>query len=159
MGAASRLWDHGVLDLNVLTQPERLSVLAIGRNEVRRLRRLRRARPRSRKQIVLTAQLYYILSLQTLGPLNHLELHQLFFLEGAETLALDGGVVHEDIGAVLLGNESKPLGVVKTTLPFPLLACLSLLRLSHCNPPSRVLRPALQRKKERRQQHRSNFTS
>jgi hypothetical protein len=45
--------------------------------------------------------------------LNHFEFHRLVFAQGAKTFALDGAVMHEDIRAVFLGNESETFGVIK----------------------------------------------
>src|ERR1043166_8135794 len=55
----------------------------------------------------------YVLSLQALGSLFHLELHRLTFLQAAEAVRLDRREMHENIFAALARDESKTLGVVK----------------------------------------------
>ena len=54
-----------------------------------------------------------VLSLPTLGSLDYVELDRLAFLERTEALRLDGGVMHEDILAVLAGNESETFCVIE----------------------------------------------
>lgn len=54
-----------------------------------------------------------VLSLPALGPFDHVELDGLAFLERTEAVALDGGVVDEDVLAVWPGEESEALGIVK----------------------------------------------
>jgi len=46
-----------------------------------------------------------VLSLEALGPLDHFELHHLVFLQRAKSFLLDGGMVYENIGPVVPGNE------------------------------------------------------
>jgi len=56
---------------------------------------------------------HYVLGLIALGTLDHLKLHCLVFIQGAEALALDGAVMHEDIGAVIPADEAKTFGIIK----------------------------------------------
>jgi hypothetical protein len=53
------------------------------------------------------------LGLIALGTLDYLKLHCLVFAQGAEALALDGAVMHEDIGAAIPGDKAKALGIIK----------------------------------------------
>src|SRR5580700_1353245 len=88
---------------------------------------MRRSRPRS-QLARLTVQpglsdRVYFLGLRALGAAAGGELHPLVFLEAAETVSLDGGVVNEDVGgAVVGGDETVTLVGVKP------LHCA----LSHC---------------------------
>ena len=52
-------------------------------------------------------------SLPALGPLHHVELHGLTFLQTLETARVDRRVVHEDIFAVLPRNKAEALRVIK----------------------------------------------
>src|SRR5262245_28239221 len=52
-------------------------------------------------------------SLETLGPLDHIELHLLTLGQALEALSLDGGEVDEDILAPFLLDEAVTLGVVE----------------------------------------------
>src|ERR1700733_8753284 len=52
-------------------------------------------------------------SLPTLGPLHHVELHGLTFLQALETTRGDCGVVPEDIFAVLTRNKANTLRVIE----------------------------------------------
>src|SRR3954466_5632208 len=62
----------------------------------------------------LAAELDDVLRSRALRALNHVELHGLTLGEGLETVALNGGVVHEAILlAVRGGDEAKALGVVE----------------------------------------------
>jgi hypothetical protein len=45
--------------------------------------------------------------------LGYFKFHGLFFAQGAEAVALDGAVMHEDIGAVFPADKTKALGVIK----------------------------------------------
>ena len=63
--------------------------------------------------IVRSLERLYVLSLQTLGALGHVELHGLAFLQALETARLDCGEMHENIFATLAANESVALGIVK----------------------------------------------
>jgi hypothetical protein len=54
-----------------------------------------------------------VLSLPSLGSLHYVELDGLAFLEGTKTLRLDGGVMHENILAVLAGDESETFCVIE----------------------------------------------
>src|SRR5690606_28266097 len=55
-----------------------------------------------------------VLSLRTLLALPDLELHALALVEGLETRAADGGVVHEDVRAAsVLGDEAEALLAVE----------------------------------------------
>jgi hypothetical protein len=56
---------------------------------------------------------HYVLGLVALGTLDYLKLHCLVFIQGAEALALDGAVMHEDIGAVIPADEAKTFGIIK----------------------------------------------
>jgi hypothetical protein len=51
--------------------------------------------------------------LQGLGALDYVELDALAFLKRTEAVALDGGVMHEDVVAILTADESEALGIVK----------------------------------------------
>jgi len=52
-------------------------------------------------------------SLPTLGPLHHVELHSLTFLQTLESAGVDCRVMHEYIFAVLTRDKTKTLRVVK----------------------------------------------
>jgi len=54
-----------------------------------------------------------VLSLPTLGSLDHVELNGLTFLERTETVRLDGGEVHENIFTVCAADKAKTLSIVK----------------------------------------------
>src|SRR5579859_1385383 len=54
-----------------------------------------------------------VLCLPALGSLDDVELHGLAFLETAEALVLNGGVVHEYIFAILTADKTIPLGVIE----------------------------------------------
>ena len=58
-------------------------------------------------------ELYDVLGLGAFGALDHFEFHFLVFAQRAEALAHDGAVMHEDIGAVVPGDEAITLGIVK----------------------------------------------
>jgi hypothetical protein len=58
-------------------------------------------------------KLYHVLGLRPLGTLGYIKFHRLFFRQGVKALALDGAVMHEDIGAVIPGDEAKALGIIK----------------------------------------------
>ena len=51
--------------------------------------------------------------LPALGPLHHVELHGLAFLQALETARIDRGVVHENVLAVLARNEAEALRVIE----------------------------------------------
>ncbi len=51
--------------------------------------------------------------LPTLGPLHHIELHGLAFLQALEALGVDRRVVHEDVFAVLTRDEAEALRVIE----------------------------------------------
>ena len=53
------------------------------------------------------------LCLEALGSLDYLELNLLTFLEAAEAVALDRGVMNENVLTALTADESKTLGVVE----------------------------------------------
>jgi hypothetical protein len=53
------------------------------------------------------------LGLETLGSLDDLKLDLLAFLEAAEAVALDSGVMNENVLTALTADESKTLGVVE----------------------------------------------
>jgi hypothetical protein len=61
----------------------------------------------------LGSKLDDILGLESFSSLDHLKLNLLVLLERLETFSLDGGMMHEDIGAVLLGNEAITLSIVE----------------------------------------------
>src|SRR5579863_6133645 len=52
-------------------------------------------------------------SLPTLGPLHHVELHGLTFLQTLETTRVDCRVMHEHVFAVLTRDKAEALRVVK----------------------------------------------
>src|SRR5262245_18380199 len=54
-----------------------------------------------------------VAGLRALRTVNDLELHRLALLERAETVALNGRVVDEDVGASVALDESIPLRVVE----------------------------------------------
>src|SRR5687768_10540352 len=54
-----------------------------------------------------------VLCLEALGAAGDVELDLLPFLEGAEPLRLNRGVVAEDVVSALLRDETEPLGVVE----------------------------------------------
>src|SRR5260221_2880745 len=54
-----------------------------------------------------------VAGLRALGTVNDLELDCLAFLERAETIALNGRVVHEDVTASVALDEPITLGVVE----------------------------------------------
>ena len=54
-----------------------------------------------------------VLSLPALGAFGHGELDLLAFLQRTEAVRLDGGVMDEDVLAVLTAQKSKSLGVIK----------------------------------------------
>ena len=54
-----------------------------------------------------------VAGLRALGTVNDLELHGLAFLERAETVALNGRVVDEDVTASVSFDEPVSLGVVE----------------------------------------------
>jgi hypothetical protein len=55
----------------------------------------------------------YVLSLSPLGTLDYLKFHFLVFGQGAKAFALDGAVMHEDIGTAIPADEAEALGIVK----------------------------------------------
>jgi hypothetical protein len=55
----------------------------------------------------------YVLSLGTLGTLDHLKFHRLFFGQRAKTFALDGAVMHKHIRTAFPRDEAKALGIVE----------------------------------------------
>ena len=54
-----------------------------------------------------------ILRLQAFRALGHVELHRLTFLEATEALRLDGREMNEYIFAILAGDKTKTLSIVK----------------------------------------------
>jgi len=54
-----------------------------------------------------------VLSLPALGTLHHVELHGLAFLQAAEAVGLNRGVVNKYIFTVGAAQESKALRIVK----------------------------------------------
>ncbi len=71
-----------------------------------------------------------ILGLESFGPLDHLKLHHLIFLERLEPLPLDGAMMYENISAVILGDESITLGIIKPLdLPLHFHAYAILLKI------------------------------
>ena len=54
-----------------------------------------------------------LISLRAFGSLNDIELDLVAFLEALIAFALDGAVVHEDVGATLAAEESVSLCVVE----------------------------------------------
>jgi hypothetical protein len=57
--------------------------------------------------------LYHTLGLGAFFSLNHFEFHFLPFFQALEAFTLDVAVVHEDIGAIVLGNKSVALGITE----------------------------------------------
>ena len=53
------------------------------------------------------------LRLPALGALHDVELNLLTFLEGAEAIALDGGVMHKNILAIRPAEKPKTLAIVE----------------------------------------------
>ena len=54
-----------------------------------------------------------VFCLETLGSLDHVELHRLAFLKAAESVRLDGREMHENIVAGLTADKTEALRVVK----------------------------------------------
>jgi len=54
-----------------------------------------------------------VLGLESFSALGHLKLNRLVFLERLEPFSLDGGMMHKDIGAVLLGKKAITLRIIK----------------------------------------------
>jgi len=54
-----------------------------------------------------------VLSLPALGALYDIELNGLAFLERTETIALNGGVMYENIVACCTAEKSEALGIVE----------------------------------------------
>src|SRR5215472_17073571 len=54
-----------------------------------------------------------VLSLPALGATLHVEADSLAFLQSAEAARLNRREVHENVFAVLTGDEAKPFGIVK----------------------------------------------
>ena len=54
-----------------------------------------------------------VLGLPALRALDYVELDALAFLKRTEAVALDGGVMHEDVVAILTADKSEALGIVK----------------------------------------------
>jgi hypothetical protein len=82
-------------------------------------------------------KLYYVLGLRPLGTLGYFKFHRLFFRQGVKALALDGAVMHEDIGAFFPGDEAKPLGVVKPFYRTSFLHCETSCRYCNDIPPKK----------------------
>jgi len=55
----------------------------------------------------------YVCCLPALGTLHYVELNGLTFLQALEAIRVDGGVMHEDIFAVLTRDKAKALRVIK----------------------------------------------
>ena len=51
--------------------------------------------------------------LRTLRTFGNLELYLIAFIEGFESISLNGGEVNEDIISIISGNESKALLLIK----------------------------------------------
>ncbi len=54
-----------------------------------------------------------VFSLPALGALGDVELNALAFLQGTETVRLDGGVMNEDVLTVFTAQKSKTLGIIE----------------------------------------------
>ena len=54
-----------------------------------------------------------VIGLWTFLTLRDVELHCVAFLQGLEPLALDGGVVNEDVRPPILADEAVTLGVIE----------------------------------------------
>ncbi len=61
----------------------------------------------------LTLDLYNIGRLRTFGATGNFEFNLLVHFQGLESLALNGGEVHENIFSVVLGNEAVAFGVIE----------------------------------------------
>ena len=55
----------------------------------------------------------YVSCLQALRPLGHFERYFIAFSEGFETVAGDGGEMHEYVFAILLLEKTKTLAVIE----------------------------------------------
>ncbi|HUV70017.1 MAG TPA: hypothetical protein VMW15_10175 [Terracidiphilus sp.] len=55
----------------------------------------------------------YVRSLPALGPLHHVELHGLTFLQTLETIRIDRRVVHEHIFTVLARNKAEAFRIIE----------------------------------------------
>jgi hypothetical protein len=82
-------------------------------------------------------ELYHVLGLRALGTLGYFKFHRLFFRQGMKALALDGAVMHEDIGAFFPGDEAKTLGVVKPFYRTSFLHCETSCRYCNNIPPKK----------------------
>ena len=71
----------------------------------------------------------YVLSLPALGSLDHIELNLLAFLQRAEALRLNGGVVDEYVLAILAGDKAKTFCVIE---PLYFAFCTHLLYYLYC---------------------------
>jgi hypothetical protein len=67
----------------------------------------------SREKDTLALGDAHILSLQTLGPTDHVKLDLLAFLKRTEAFALDGGVMNEYVVPVRAAEEAETLRVIK----------------------------------------------
>jgi hypothetical protein len=54
-----------------------------------------------------------VFCLEAFGPLGHVKLHRLAFLQAAKAACLDGRKMHENIVARLAADEAEAFGVVK----------------------------------------------
>jgi hypothetical protein len=57
--------------------------------------------------------LFHVLGLGTLLPLDHFELDFLAFFQALEAFTRDVAVVHEDIGTIGLGNKAVTFGITE----------------------------------------------
>ena len=75
-------------------------------------------------------------SLPSFGPLHHVELHGLAFLQALETTRVDCRVVHEDILTVLTRDKAEALRVIKplhsTLFHFARISCIELRWMNRC---------------------------
>src|ERR1700689_5385510 len=114
---------------------------------------MRRSRPRS-QLARLTVQpglsdRVYFLGLRALGAAAGGELHPLVFLEAAETVSLDGGVVNEDVGGAVVGGDETVTLVGVEPLHCALSHCASFccddLRGRVCGPGLLLRSPCLRK--------------
>jgi hypothetical protein len=54
-----------------------------------------------------------VFCLEAFGPLGHVKLHRLAFLQAAKAACVDGRKMHENIVARLAADEAEAFGVVK----------------------------------------------
>lgn len=89
--------------------------------------------PDAPERVPMTLQwesdLYYVLRLQTLGPLRDLKFHFVPFVEGFESGTLDAAVVHKNIVSGLATDESVAFFRIKPLNSSPFFHRLSFPRM------------------------------